>query len=248
MAHRFIRAIMLTIACISGLNYAQAQGLSFNTEATFLRLHSSNGQPLADNATDYEIGQRYQLSYVNSRNLGTRISYWDWDHNAQNPAGVNIAALKTYNFDIEAFKRIDLTNLTNIELSGGLRYNDTTFENRAFGTSNNNAGFGGLFGLRGAVKTSTGGELYARSKWAVIMGNGTTFGALPNQGFDVVRNQWELGMGYQHNICLKNGILMTPHVGAEWITFTGSEAGIGLPGTFNDVALGGFVFGVGFSR
>ncbi len=79
------------------------------------------------------------------------------------------------------------------------------------------------------MKTRLGGELYARSKWAVIMGDGTTFGALPNAGFDLVRNQWELGMGYEHNICLRNGIVITPSVGAEWITFTGSEAGIGLP-------------------
>ncbi len=246
MAHRFFRAIMLTIACVCGLNYAQAQSIGFDTEATFLRLHTSNGAP-ADNVTGYEIGQRYQLSYVNSRNLGSRLTYWDWDHTAE-IGGAAVAGVKTYNFDVEVFKRINLTNLTNIELSGGLRYNDTAFNAVALPIENSNAGFGGLFGLRGAVKTSTGGELYARSKWAVIMGNGTTFGALPNQGFDVVRNQWELGMGYQHNICLSNGILMTPRVGAEWITFTGSESGVGLPGTFNDFALGGFVFGVGFSR
>ncbi len=55
-------------------------------------------------------------------------------------------------------------------------------------------------------------------------------------------------MGYQHSVTLPNDILMTARVGAEWITFTGSEAGIGLPGTYIDVGLGGFVVGLGFSR
>ncbi len=59
------------------------------------------------------------------------------------------------------------------------------------------------------------GELYARSKWAVIMGNATTFGALPNQGFDAIRNQWEVAMGYQHSVTLPNDILMTARVGAS---------------------------------
>ncbi len=138
--------------------------------------------------------------------------------------------------------------MTNLEISGGIRYNESTYNDRVFGTNNQSLGWGGLFGIRGSVKTRLGGELYARSKWAVLMGDGTTFGALPNSGFDLVRNQWELALGYQHDICLRNGMVVTPRVGAEWITFTGAEAGIGLPGTFNDIGLGGFVFGIGISR
>lgn len=239
---------LLTISFVCGSGYVHAQEFEFASEATFLKLHRSNGQALGDDTTGYEAGGRYQLSYINSRNLGTRITYWEWDHTARNAAGVSVGAFQTYNFDAEIFKRIDLTKLTNIELSGGLRYNDSTTEDFAFGTANSTNCWGGLFGVRGAVKVRTGGELYARSKWAALMGDGTTFGALPNTGFDLVRNQWELGLGYQQNIVLRNGMLITPRVGGEWITFTGSEAGIGLPGTFNDIALGGFVFGIGISR
>jgi hypothetical protein len=153
-----------------------------------------------------------------------------------------------YLLDGEIFKRIDMTDLTNIEISAGVRHNDVTARNNAFGTVNTNTGLGGLFGIRGAVDVFTGGELYVRSKWAVIMGDGNTFGSLPNRGHDLVRNQWELGMGYQHSYTFESGILMTARIGAEWITFTGSEPGIGLPGTFNDLALGGLVVGLGFSR
>ncbi len=190
MAQCLFRALLLTLVCVCGSSYVQAQGIAFDSEATFLRLHRSNGIVFGDNTTDYEIGGRYQLSYVNSRNLGGRLTYWEWDHTARNVAGASIAAFRTYNADAEVFKRLDLTNLTNLEISGGIRYNESTNSDFAFGTTNQSIGWGGLFGIRGAVKTRLGGELYARSKWAVIMGDGTTFGALPNAGFDLVRNQW----------------------------------------------------------
>ncbi len=247
MALRFFRAIAMTIVCFCGLNQVQAQ-VSFDTESTFLQLNTSNGNVFGENATGHDLGQRYQVSYVNPSNLGGRITHWEWNHGSFTPSGTRLGYFNTYNFDAEAFKRVNFTKLSTLEISGGLRYNETQSDSRVFGTTNENRGYGGLFGVRGSVKTRTGGELYTRSKWAVILGDGRTYGALPNPAYDLVRNQWEVGLGYQHNLTLKNGMVLTPRVGAEWITFTGSEAGIGLPGTFNDVALGGLVFGVGITR
>ncbi len=94
MAQCLFRALLLTLVCVCGSSYVQAQGIAFDSEATFLRLHRSNGIVFGDNTTDYEIGGRYQLSYVNSRNLGGRLTYWEWDHTARNVAGASIAALE----------------------------------------------------------------------------------------------------------------------------------------------------------
>ena len=248
MFQRTFRALLFILTCVCGLNFAQAQSVFFDTESTFLRLHTSNANPLVNNATGYDQGQRFQLGLLNADDLGVRVTYWDWDHQGTNANGVVVSTLDTYNLDAEVLKRVDLFEMTNFEFSAGVRYNDLTATNPVFGTTNSTSGIGGLLGIRGAVDVGCNGELYARSKWAVIMGNGTTFGALPNPGFDVLRNQWEIGMGYQHNFCFENGMLMWARVGAEWITFTGSEPGIGLPGSYNDLGLGGLVLGLGISR
>ncbi len=94
MAQRIFRALLFTIACVCGLNSAQAQGFSFDTESTFLQLHTSNGNNFGNNATGYEIGQRYQLSYINPDYLGPTGHLLGWDHNGFTPAGAGLLRLK----------------------------------------------------------------------------------------------------------------------------------------------------------
>lgn len=149
---------------------------------------------------------------------------------------------QVHNLDGELFQRLDLTEFTSFEMSGGVRYSDTAAN--AGAQLNNTAGVGGLLGFRGATRPWDGGEFYARGKYAVVMGEGAV-PALP-ESFNVVRSQYELGIGYEHQFCLDSGWIIAPRIGAEFQAYEGGNP-IALIDP-SDVALGGFVIGLAISR
>jgi hypothetical protein len=240
------RALALTIATTLALSSAQAGSWALDSELLFLRLHSAIGAG-SDNIFGYDTAARFALSHVRTDNLGARISYFDYDHLGTDST-IGTISLNTYNLDFEIFKRLNLTNLTSVEVSGGIRYNDTEFFYDDPGQPNDFTGLGGVFGIRLGTKVGTGGLLYARAKLAILGGDGQHDGddeAL-DPAYDVARDQMEIAFGYQHTYCYR-GMLITPQVGCEWQSWRGFGIDPVDEHPDNDLMLGGFTLGLGLN-
>lgn len=239
MVVRSLSALALLTMCLVGATSVQGQEWIFDTETLFLQLHTTTGAP-TNAATNFETGQRYSLSHINDRNIGTRLTYFEWDH--VGAVGAVPLGFEVHNLDGELFQRLDLTDYTSFEMSGGVRYSDMAAN--AGAVLNNATGIGGVLGFRGATRPWENGEFYARGKYAMVMGEGAV-PALPDS-FNVVRSQVELAIGYEHQFYLDSGWVIAPRIGAEIQNYQGGSP-IALIDPA-DIALGGFVIGLAISR
>ncbi|MDZ4659155.1 MAG: hypothetical protein SH868_16410 [Bythopirellula sp.] len=234
-------ALALAIAFIVSQGVGHAQSWTFDADALFLKLGTSVGTADED-VFDYETGSRLAISRLGASDVGFRTTWFQWDHAATDSA-VGFIELETYNLDFEIFKRLDLSNRTTLELSGGVRYNETDYIYD--GAPNDFNGVGGLVGLRGGLQVLENGVLYARSKFAVLMGDGAHDGDDEDldPAFDVIRSQTEISLGYEHRFTMGN-LVIVPRSGVEWQNWEGF--GIDPVDEHPDNALGlfGFVGGV----
>lgn len=223
MIKQCFSALTCALVTLIGLSSAKAEGpWAFQYESLFMRLHTSHGAS-TDNALGLDPANRFALSYVRDTNVGARITYFDYDHSGTftAPGGTRLISLDMQNTDFEIFKRFNLSSQTTLEASGGLRksvnevFFPTVFEPNHFN------GLGGFVGFRGTTKIFTGGDLYARGKYAILGGNGVHDGNAVNtpRRYDESRTQSELAFGYQHSISMAR-FIVTPHVGAEWMNLS----------------------------
>ncbi len=239
---RLYSALALAIAVTVSQGMGYAQSWTFDADTLFLKLGTSVGTGDED-VFDFEPSARLALSRLGDSNVGFRTTWFQWDH-AGTDSQVGQISLETYNLDFEIFKRLDLSDRTTLELSGGVRYNETDY--LYDGDPNDFNGFGGLVGLRGGLRVLDNGLVYARGKSAVLMGDGAHDGddeAL-DPAFQVMRSQTEISFGYEHRFTMGN-LVIVPRSGLEWQYWDGF--GIDPVDEHPDTALGLFGFVGGLS-
>jgi hypothetical protein len=160
------------------------------------------------------------LSYLGPNNLGVTARYYSYDQTGNDP-GSSLLLLDADNVDLDLFKKLDISNATSVEFSGGFRYSEAEIFYPSAFEPNDFDGLGGLVGAKGKTQVFTGGWVYARGALALLAGDGNhdansggfTF---PHQ---MSRTHTELGIGYEHPFELKRAI-NTPHVGMEWLNMS----------------------------
>ncbi len=225
MTKWFIHAVAVMVTTVFGISYAQARDpWSLDSEILFLRLHTAHGAS-QDDIFGFDPASRHSLSYLGCNNLGTRITFFQYDHGATftAPGGLRAISLEMKNTDVEIFKRVNLTNLTAVEFGGGLRYSDNEVISPVSAPTrsapNDFTGLGGLLQLRATAKVGIGGEFYARGLIAILGGNGEHLGgAIPGrQRFDEGRSHTEIAFGYQQTFNFAK-MSVTPHAGVNGST------------------------------
>ncbi len=240
MKRRLFPALALAIACVCSTCSVQAEGWLFDTEATFFKAHLETGHD-ADGATDYEASPRLALTYMSSADVGVRMTYWEWNHSAD-VVETRFDFMDTYNLDVELVKQLTFTQNTLVEVTAGLRNNNT---DASFGGSVDNFdGIGGLIGAKLGLMTSGGGLVYARAKTAILGGDSED--SITGELFDAVRQQTELGVGFEKSIQV-GSMTITPRSGFEWQNWSGFA--IDPVDEHADASVGfiGFVGGVGMT-
>lgn len=215
---RIFRALAVAFSVIISPGIVCAEGWQLDADALFLQLGSSGGTGDED-VFDYETGSRLSLARTADIDVGFRATWFQWDHSATDSA-VGDISLETYNIDFEIFKQLEISSRTVMELSGGVRYNET--DHIYDDQPNDFTGFGGLVGLRGGLQVLDNGLLYARGKFAVLMGDGAHDGddeAL-DPANEVIRSQTEIGFGYEHHFHVGN-VVIVPRTGVEWQVWEG---------------------------
>lgn len=249
--NRLSRALMGTVlvaalgaASASAQSLVAPSGLTVDADSLFLRLHNSHGT-LRSNVFDFEPGQRLALTYMGDNGVGARTTWFQWDHSRIDAGGIGLISLDTYNLDFEIFKRLNLTERSILEMSGGVRYNETEHLLGA-GNFNDYTGFGGLLGVRGGVRVFDNGLLYAGGKFSVLMGDGAHDGnAGPlNPANEVARSQTEIALGYEHRFDVGR-VTIIPRTGLEWQMWDGFSIDRVDEHPDTDLGFSGFVAGLG---
>lgn len=220
-------------------------GVFFDAEITFFRFHSSAGiHP--SNEFDFETSPRITLGYRNPDGLGTRVRYWEYDH--QNHSDTSPYDVDTYNVDVEVFEEISLSSCTSIELSAGFRYNefdqfsddDAPSVGPGLGTYAFD-GFGAIVGIETRRSLSSNGAIYARLRQAVLMDDydlnkdsEVSDGTL----HDTVVGMTEIALGYETSLASSGCYSVNGRVGVEWQQWHNYLAGVW------DTGFAGFTAGV----
>ncbi|MBN1591034.1 MAG: hypothetical protein JW888_16090 [Pirellulales bacterium] len=231
-------------------------GLIGNVELTFMKYMQEGGVCNADGTgADFNLHctPRFELGYLGSRNVGFRGRYWYYDDNTAANDGDNVG-IDTYYVDAEMFFDRYLGEKTWLECSLGLRYLD--FQQDAMGNRGQEfancsfVGWGGTLGIEAKHRFSFG-NLYARGRWSVLLGNEdlayhinettgmTTF-------HDSTSTQTELGVGVEVNRNLGRLGMASVRVGGEWQTWENivaadNGAGFGQDDSLKDAGFAGVV-------
>lgn len=215
-------------------------------ELLLLRYNSNVGNRRS--VFDFEAAPRYTLGYMNAQKLGFRTIYFEYDETALDAGGSGRTSLSAYNLDFELFKQIQLTKTAGLEFSGGLRYSEADYFLNGPTNFNNFHGIGIALGTKATAKIFTGGNVYGRAKVALLSGNASHDGnafALRDAHLSS-RDQTELGFGYEHPVMLGR-FQVTPSVGAELQRWGGYAIDPVDEHPESDLALAGFVLGLGIS-
>lgn len=198
----------------------------------FLRPHRQGGAN-ADNLFGFESTPRFMLAYETARGAGVRAEYLSFDHAEGVGLAGNLSSIDMANLDIGIYKRIGLGQSTNVEFSGGVRFNEYDDQNWAIDAQSTSfSGWGGYLGMQAWHDLGWDTSGYVRGKWAVLMGNGGAFGV---KGFDLALTQQELAIGLEKTFCVC-GVEAAVHGGWEWQNWEGY-------GATNVLANGGTGFG-----
>lgn len=230
-------------------------------EALFLRYHRADGVRVGTDNTDlvetgFEFAPRITVGVNALDGLGARARWFDYRVVQGGVTAGDTLTIDTYSFDVELFDRYVLSPCTTVELSGGVRYNDFTermFDNEGAGELRENSfdGYGGLIGAE-IRRRAWGGEVFARTRGAVLMSDRTTSNVTSGVDLltDTTQGMLEIAIGVERSTQLRNGMVLRLRAGGEWqnwfnysSAFSGTDENVfeGL----SDVGLGGFLLGVG---
>ncbi len=247
MTKRFIHVVAFMVAIVSGISSAQANDpWALESEALFLKLYTAHGAS-QEGVFGFDPSMRHAVSYTCSNNIGARVSYFDYDHEGTftAPGGPRLISLQIENIDLEIYKRVNLTELTKIEISAGIRHSDnevffpTRFEPNDF------TGIGGIVGLRASTKVGILGELYMRGKMGLLGGEGMHDGNGINTPlrYQQSRTHLELAFGFRHTFEFERWSI-TPHIGGEWINLSDYAVDPVDEQPESDMMLGGITTGL----
>lgn len=256
-----LRCAMAGLLVICAASALQANsGLFVDTEATFFTYHRSPGMRIGDlsaDGVDFDLkaAPRVTIGYTGENGGGLRVRYWDFDEAANSDNNDGFISVDALTFDTELFHLIRLSQLTDIELSGGIRYTEfeeTIFANPEIGINDINA-TGVIIGA--SVRRKLGFGILTSSARLGLMGDDklvtdSSDGTLLAK--DTILSVIELAFGYEVRRNIR-GRQVTGNVGFEyqlWSNFTegydtNTDAVTDFRGGSGDVGFLGLILGAG---
>ena len=243
----------------------------FEAELTFFRYHRADGIRVGDDApaddvTDnpFQLAPRFTVGYMGADGFGVRARWWEYDMSTDAVEGSpSNLGVDTYNFDVEAFDRIQLNSVWDLEISAGVRYNSfNEYMNDLVGDTETRFvsfnGWGGLLGLEVRRCIGANSAVFARARGAILMDDKT----LDNVGsgnvvlLDSTQGMTELALGLEANYDMGYGMYLYGRFAGEWQNWynfsSNFDEGAADPETFwtgaSDVGFGGVVLSVGVVR
>ena len=247
MLKRFCQAALLAvIGVLSTMCTRPAlsqERWSFDSEVLFLQLNTAAGTR-ANDVFGFDTAQRFSAAFNSRNNVALRFKYFTYDEQGTDP-GFSTVLLDIYNADLEIVKKLNLTNMTSFEFSGGIRYTDADTFFPTAAEPNDFTGFGGIVGIKGTTRVFTGGDVYARGAFALLTGTAEHDSNRSPNGFvnEASRTHMELGMGYQHTFQLRR-LTIVPHGGVEWLNLSDYAVDLVDEHPESDMMLAGFSFGI----
>jgi hypothetical protein len=262
--------------CGCGGFYGSAELLLFKYyRADGVRAGSFNNVPPAttdDIKFDYNTSPRLTVGFVGDSGIGGRIRYWEYAQAGTPvfPASGVAMTVDTYNIDVEMFERVQVSDCWDLELSGGMRYNefDETMSDPVPSSLRQNSftGYGGIVGLEAIRKLGSRARTYGRARFGImqddhIVSNQPGPGAVQNAILrDSTNSMLEIAMGMEWNRVTSSGSLVFGRIGYEWQHWTNFSTSFtpvtttppGNPqASFagqSDIGFGGVAFALGVER
>ena len=245
MIKRFFYSFAFLVTLMSMEVNARAAGpWSLDTEVLFLQLNTSIGTR-DNNVFGYDPAPRYTLSYTTANNVGLRFKHFSYDRIGVDP-GVSRIRLDMYNADLELFKKLNFSNSTSLDISGGIRYNDSEVSFPTVFEPNDFNGIGLILGMKGMTRVFTGGDIYARGAFAMLVGDGrhdSNALSAVRPANDIGRTHTEIAIGYQHSLEYDR-ITLIPHAGFEFQNLSGYQIDVVDEHPEGDFMLSGFSIGL----
>jgi hypothetical protein len=236
-----------------GYGHCRRGRLFFDVEFQFMRYFEEGGVTGGAGEPaqfDYDFTPKFEVGFVGPAGLGVRSRLWYYDGGTLTDLG-NPIGVEAYYVDLEVFQQYDLTCHTSLEVSLGVRYADYTYGTSVPGAAffSGWQGWGGTLGLE-AKRSLCLGNLYARGRLSVLMGDASTTIITPGPVVDSTFEegntvtQTELGIGYEVSGCYGRA-LVSARIGAEWQNWSNVAPGFGIPLTRDDAGWAGLVFATG---
>jgi hypothetical protein len=242
-------------------------------ELMFFRYHRADGvrvgdfEPAEDVEFDFEITPRITFGWVRSDGLGARIRWWEFDHDALGSAPGAFQpqpalSVDTYNWDFEVFDTFALNCNWDLEIAGGIRYNE--FEESGLNSENEVilnqfSGWGGVASAEMRRCVGTNGALFVRARASVLMDDKRVAWVNDDDGNDVLLRDvtvgtTELAFGYQYTMPICGGGYYFVKLQAEWQNWYNFSSGFEDTEDTEDfagpadVGFGGFGASAGIAR
>ena len=247
----------------------RSTGLSVEVEATLFRYYRADGvrtnSTLGSEMTfGLQAAPRVTVGYTAANGMGIRARWWEFSQvetgNAQDPA--DFIDVDTYTVDVEVFQDMILNDIIDMEISGGVRYNDfrEALHDVSSGANrlhlNEFDGIGLLGALEFRAHLYRHGSVFGRGRIAGVVGDRVAVDDITDLVLqnDTIQGMYELALGYQYSRTLSSGAVLFAEVAGElqhWQNFssgfedTNSSDDFGGPA---DVGFAGIVFAAGWQR
>ena len=232
----------------------------FDYDIMFMKYHQSGGvkSTSAENIVgnddsaefDFEYSPRVSLGYELCNGHGYRLNYWYYDETAATDKE-GFVSIDTYTFDAEIYRRLNLSDDTSLEFSGGYRHVD--FEQRDdneldWGFTN----YGGTISTELSHQVTCNSRIFIRNRLSIVMGDvgltdeGDTEDS-PGSGLDHETTMIELALGWESTRCMCNGLTLVYGFSGQWSQWSDvTIAADSYDGLYlTDAGFGGFAFRLG---
>ena len=230
-----VDSVMLDCCC------CDQSRIYFGAEATFMKFFDSGGVEDFggdDGRFDWEASPRFTLGWEGCDGLGTRVRYWKWDHTTLSVDDDPIS-VDTYTIDLEVYQRLEVGSCTNIEIMGGIRYNEFIMDRSALPTDRFR-GFGGLIGIQADRQLTCNWSAYGRLREVILADDFFALEFGNSNENDGIRDVTEIALGVEYNNCN-----WSFHAGYEWHLWSNYTRGTIANADLetSDIGFAGFVVG-----
>ncbi len=143
------------------------------------------------------------------------MRYWEFDHKSNDDGDADRLDVDTYNWDFEIFDTFCLNRNWDLEVAGGIRYNE--FREEMFDPGDNavrinaSPAYGGLASAELRRLVGTSGAVFARVRGAILMDDKDVINAQGGTFFQQVRlldvtvGMTEMAFGYDYVVPMADG-------------------------------------------
>ena len=174
---------------------------------------------------DLKAAPRITVGYTAANGMGIRARWWEFSQvetgNAQDPA--DFIDVDTYTVDLELFHNLALNDVFDMEISGGVRYNDfrealhdvSSGADRLHLNEFDGIGLLGALEFRGHLYRH--GAVFGRGRIAGVVGDKIAFDDITDPVLlnDTIQGMYELALGYEYSRTLSNGTVLFAEVAGE---------------------------------